>query len=236
MCDTPTHWPFGDGAMGSKDVNSRGGGYTAQSYPSVDAHTRGSILQGLSPRGQVHSPVTGDPYQGWEVVRKDASHRNDHLGDSGARMEGSGLWDMSLASGFRVTSVSCRHGEKGIVQTSLFKRGLKIPHEMIINLNCFCMNVAFHLEWKELDLMWLISPAYPAVCSLEVLRRQLCLRKDRDMLLSTTVCGPLGSHGGSTGSTWSPPRKPIESCSHETQGQHLLPVYPGGLHSPGPDC
>lgn len=76
--------------------------------------------------------------------------------------------------------MSCRCGEKGIDLTGLFRCRLKPPREMIMNPNCFCMNVAFRLERNELDLVWIVSPAGLAVCGLEVLRRQLCLGEDRD--------------------------------------------------------
>lgn len=58
--------------------------------------------------------------------------------------------------------------EKGVVLTSFFKSGLKSPHKVIISLNYFYMNIAFHLERKELDLTWMVSPISLAVCSLEL--------------------------------------------------------------------
>lgn len=56
------------------------------------------------------------------------------------------------------------------------------------------MNVTFHLEWKDLDLLWIISPASLAVYGLEVLRRQLGLGWDRDprsMFAPQDLCGYL---------------------------------------------
>lgn len=57
MSDTLTHRPLGDGAVGSKGLDSRGDRYTTQSYPSVDAHTKGCVLLGgLYSRGAGRQP------------------------------------------------------------------------------------------------------------------------------------------------------------------------------------
>lgn len=98
MCDIPTRWLLGDGAMGKKRLDSVGFVLPTGMLTKGEQPTERTV----PPGGQADSPVRGDPHQGWEAVRKGGWHGNDDLGDSGAWLEGSNLQATTLALGSQV--------------------------------------------------------------------------------------------------------------------------------------